>query len=79
MAGLIAGRFDPSALEQMPGLFTMVLMSTAGLGVVMLLFLRPFRALASQQAPDVVAGDRLFRVVGIAAVIIVATAILLAR
>lgn len=79
MAGLIAGRFDPSALEQMPSLFTMVLMSTAGLGVVMLLFLRPFRALATHQAPDVVAGDRLFRAVGIVAVAIVGAAIFLTR
>jgi proton-dependent oligopeptide transporter, POT family len=79
MAGLIAGRFDPEALDQMPGLFTMVLMSTAGLGVVMLLLLRPFRALASEQGPDVVAGDRLFRALGIGALVIIVAALLLTR
>lgn len=77
MAGLIAGRFDPSALDQMPGLFTMVLMSTAGLGVVMLMFLRPFRALASEHGPAVASGDRLFRAIGIGALGIVVAALLL--
>jgi MFS family permease len=70
MAGLIAGRFDPEALEHMPSLFTMVLMSTAGLGVVFLLFLRPFRQLAHERGPDVVAGDRLFRKLGIEALVV---------
>ncbi|MCA1799454.1 MAG: M2 family metallopeptidase [Xanthomonadaceae bacterium] len=77
MAGLIAGRFDPESLEQMPGLFSMVLMSTAGLGVVFLLFLRPFRNLTHRNDPDVIAGDRLFRKLGIGAVVIVVAAIML--
>ncbi len=46
VAGLLAGRFDPQAVEQMPGLFTQILLSTAGLGVLLLLFLKPIRRLA---------------------------------
>jgi proton-dependent oligopeptide transporter, POT family len=46
VAGLLAGRFDPRAIEQMPGLFTQILISTAGLGVLLLLFLRPIRRLS---------------------------------
>ncbi len=78
MAGLIAGKFDPSNLEQMPSLFTMVLMSTAGLGIVFLFFLRPFRSLAGiGDEPAVVAGDRFFRKIGIGAVIVTAAALFL--
>ena len=46
VAGLLAGRFDPQAVEQMPGLFTQILISTAGLGVLLLLFLKPIRRLS---------------------------------
>lgn len=70
MAGLIAGRFDPESLEQMPSLFSMVLMSTAGLGVVFLLFLRPFRNLTHRDDPDVAAGDAFFRKLGVVGAII---------
>jgi len=46
VAGLLAGRFDPQSIEQMPGLFTQILLSTAGLGVLLLLFLKPIRRLS---------------------------------
>lgn len=78
MAGLIAGHFDPEALEQMPALFSSVLMTTAGLGVIFLLFLRPFRNLTHRGDADVIAGDRFFRKIGIGAVLVGGAAVLLA-
>lgn len=51
MAGLIAGRFDPEALEQMPSLFGMILATTAGVGVLLLLFTRPLRRLTHERDP----------------------------
>ncbi len=76
MAGLIAGRFDPEALEQMPSLFSMVLMSTAGLGVVFLIFLRPFRNLTHRDDVEVAAGDALFRKLGAGGAVIGAAIVL---
>jgi len=76
MAGLIAGRFDPEALEQMPSLFSMVLMSTAGLGVVFLIFLRPFRNLTHRDDGAVAAGDALFRKLGFSAAAVGAAIVL---
>jgi POT family proton-dependent oligopeptide transporter len=72
IAGRIAGRFDPSQIEQMPSLFSMVVFSTAGLGVIMLLFLRPFRNLTHRDDPAVAAGDALFRKLGVIGAVICA-------
>jgi POT family proton-dependent oligopeptide transporter len=49
MAGLIAGRFDPESLEQMPSLFSMILMTTAGAGVILLLLTKPLRRLTHER------------------------------
>jgi proton-dependent oligopeptide transporter, POT family len=45
IAGLVAGRFDPEALAEMPMLYGQIVLTTAGTGVVLLLLLRPLRRL----------------------------------
>lgn len=45
MAGLLAGRFDPESLNQMPGLFMQIVLTAAGGGVILLLFTKPIKKL----------------------------------
>lgn len=45
MAGLLAGRFNPEALNEMPGLFMQIVMTTVGGGIVLLLFTKPIKKL----------------------------------
>jgi len=43
MAGLVAGRFDPNALEQMPNLYLQITSIAIGTGIVMLIFYKPIK------------------------------------
>ncbi len=43
IAGIVAGRFDPDRLDQMPGLFLQIVLTTAGVGVLLLVFARPLK------------------------------------
>jgi POT family proton-dependent oligopeptide transporter len=45
LAGLTAGRFDPEALGDMPGLYLQIVLMTGGTGLLLLLFRRPIRRL----------------------------------
>jgi POT family proton-dependent oligopeptide transporter len=45
MAGLLAGRFDPESLHDMPGLYLQIVMMTVGTGIVLLLFSKRIRRL----------------------------------
>jgi POT family proton-dependent oligopeptide transporter len=45
LAGLVAGRFDPEALGDMPGLYLQIVLTTAGTGLLLLLFVKPVRRL----------------------------------
>jgi POT family proton-dependent oligopeptide transporter len=45
LAGLSAGRFDPGALGDMPGLYLQIVVMTGGTGLLLLLFRRPIRRL----------------------------------
>lgn len=45
IAGLAAGRFNPEAVADMPALYGQIVLTTAGTGVLLLLFLRPLRRL----------------------------------
>ncbi len=45
IAGLIAGEFSADAVEQMPALYTQIVLTSVGSGVVLLLFARPLRRL----------------------------------
>jgi POT family proton-dependent oligopeptide transporter len=45
LAGLTAGRFDPEALGDMPGLYLQIVLMTGGTGLLLLLCLRPIRRL----------------------------------
>jgi POT family proton-dependent oligopeptide transporter len=45
IAGLLAGRFSSDALGQMPALYTQIVLTTAGIGLLMLLFSRHVRRL----------------------------------
>ena len=47
IAGLIAGEFSADALDQMPALYTQIVLTSVGSGVVLLLFARPLRRLMS--------------------------------
>jgi POT family proton-dependent oligopeptide transporter len=44
-AGLIAGRFKADALDQMPGLFTQIVLTTAGSGLLIAIFAKPLKRL----------------------------------
>ncbi len=43
MAGLVAGRFDPNSLEQMPNLYMQITTITIATGVLMLIFYKPIK------------------------------------
>ncbi|HLF10240.1 MAG TPA: peptide MFS transporter [Gammaproteobacteria bacterium] len=45
IAGLMAGRFRADALEDMPGLYTQIVFTTAGCGLLLLLFVKPLKRL----------------------------------
>lgn len=45
VAGLLAGRFDPEALNDMPGLYLQIVAITTGAGVVLLAAAKPLRKL----------------------------------
>ncbi len=45
IAGLIAGRFNPEALEEMPGLFMQIVLVSVGSGALLLLFAKPIKKL----------------------------------
>ena len=45
MAGLLAGRFNPEALNEMPGLFMQIVMTTVGGGIILLIFTKPIKKL----------------------------------
>lgn len=45
MAGLMAGRFNPEALNEMPGLFMQIVLTVAGAGLLLLVFTKPIKKL----------------------------------
>jgi POT family proton-dependent oligopeptide transporter len=45
IAGLVAGRFRDDAIADMPGLYTQIVLTTAGAGILMFLFAKPIRRL----------------------------------
>jgi proton-dependent oligopeptide transporter, POT family len=45
IAGLIAGRFDPEALDEMPGLYTQIVLTTVGAGLLIALLVKPLKRL----------------------------------
>lgn len=45
MAGLMAGRFDPEALNEMPGLFMQIVLTVIGAGLLLLMFSKPVKKL----------------------------------
>jgi POT family proton-dependent oligopeptide transporter len=44
-AGLIAGGFAAEAVDQMPRLFTQIVLTTAGSGILIAIFIRPLKRL----------------------------------
>ena len=46
IAGLLAGRFDPEALSDMPGLYLQIVLVTVGAGLLLLVLARPLRRLS---------------------------------
>ena len=50
VAGLLAGRFDPEALHDMPGLYLQIVAITTGAGIVLLAAARPMRKLIDARA-----------------------------
>ena len=45
LAGLLAGRFDPNAIEQMPGLYLQIAAMSLVAGILVLVFLKPIKAM----------------------------------
>jgi POT family proton-dependent oligopeptide transporter len=45
IAGLIAGEFNAEAVDEMPGLYTQIVLTTAGSGLLLTLFTKPIRKL----------------------------------
>lgn len=45
IAGLLAGRFDPELLHEMPGLFMQIVMTSVGGGLLILVFVKPIKKL----------------------------------
>ena len=43
LAGLLAGRFDPNAIDQMPGLYLQIAIMSFIAAIIFLLFLKPTR------------------------------------
>ena len=45
IAGLLAGRFDPESLEQMPNLYMQIVLTVVGAGLLLLVFTKPIKRL----------------------------------
>lgn len=45
IAGLLAGRFNPEALNEMPNLFMQIVLTTGGTGLLLLLLAKPIKSL----------------------------------
>ena len=45
IAGRLAGRFDPKLLNEMPGLFWQIVLTTVGTGLILLVFTKPIKKL----------------------------------
>ncbi len=45
LAGLMAGRFNPEALNEMPGLFMQIVLTVTGAGLLLLVFTKPIKRL----------------------------------
>jgi POT family proton-dependent oligopeptide transporter len=45
IAGLIAGRFRADAVEEMPALYTQIVLTTVGCGLLLLIFVKPLKRL----------------------------------
>ncbi len=45
IAGVIAGRFDPEQLEQMPALYTQIVLTTVGCGILIAVLVKPLKRL----------------------------------
>lgn len=45
LAGLMAGRFNPEALEEMPGLYMQIVITVTGAGLLLLVFTKPIKRL----------------------------------
>lgn len=45
IAGLLAGRFNPEAIQDMPGLYLQIISIAAGSGIILLLFTKPIKRL----------------------------------
>ena len=43
MAGLVAGRFDPDSLQEMPNLYMQIVLISTIVGILLLLFLKPIK------------------------------------
>ena len=43
IAGLVAGEFDPNALSDMPGLYWQIVLTTAGSGLILAVFIKPLK------------------------------------
>lgn len=43
IAGIVAGRFNPESVEQMPSLFLQIVVTTAGVGILLLVFVKPLK------------------------------------
>jgi len=43
MAGLVAGRFDPDSVQQMPNLYLQIVIITVATGLLLLIFLKPIK------------------------------------
>lgn len=49
IAGLLAGRFDPDSLQQMPGLYLQIVTMAVGTGLLLLFFSSPIRKLMADE------------------------------
>jgi len=49
IAGLLAGRFNPEAINEMPGLFMQIVVISVGSGILLLLFVKPIKRLIGME------------------------------
>lgn len=49
IAGLLAGRFNPEAINEMPGLFMQIVVISVGSGILLLLFVKPIKRLIGKE------------------------------
>jgi POT family proton-dependent oligopeptide transporter len=50
IAGLVAGEFNADAVGDMPGLYTQIVLTTVGSGIVLLLLVKPLRRLSGEES-----------------------------